>query len=255
MEAEMTRSQTKTADLNLAVRRAVAYELLARCLAYPDDDGVAAMNDLAGLAGGLLDGTPVAPIVEAAAEATRGGLEETYVRIFTLSTSTDCPTFESAMFGGDHIQQTERMADIAGFYRAFGVDPRAPGFRPDDICVELEFMGFLCRKQAYAAEHLGAPRVSQVLRAERMFLREHLGRWAGSLGQRVSLRTEPGSFYHDVGRALDAWLIADAAFIGAGPIEAVDIPALTWTRPDEEKDGPDPETEPNLIDFDDIPVI
>ena len=251
----MTRPRSKTADPNLAVRRAAAYELLARCLAYPDADGIASMRDLAGLAGGLLDGTPVAPLAQVAAEAAQADLETTYIRIFTLSTSTDCPTFESALFGGDHIQQTERMADIAGFYRAFGVDPREPGFRPDDICVEIEFMGFLCRKQAYAAEHLGAPRVNQVLRAERMFLREHVGRWAGAIGRRVSLRSEPGSFYDEVGRALDAWLAADAAFIGAGPIEDVDIPELKWARPDDEKDGPDLESAPDLIDFDEIPVI
>lgn len=251
----MTRSESKASDLNLAVRRAVAYELLARCLAYPDAAGIAAMADLAGLAGGLLDGTAVAPLVDAAARATQAGLEETYVHTFTLSTSADCPTFESALFGGDHIQQTERMADIAGFYRAFGVDTREPGFRPDDICVELEFMGFLCRKQAYAAEHLGAPRVNQVLRAERRFLRDHLGRWAGAVGRRVSLRSEPGSFYDEVGRALDAWLVADAAFIRAGHIDDVDIPEMEWPRPDEEKDGPDPETAPDLIDIDEIPVI
>jgi TorA maturation chaperone TorD len=251
----MTAAKNGPAHVELAIRRAVAYELLARSVAYPDANGVAAMRELAAVASGLLGATPVAGLVGLAADASQEALEETYVRLFTLSTSSDCPTFETALLATDHLQQSARMADIAGFYRAFGVDAREPGFRPDDISVELEFMGYLCRKQAYAAEHLGAPRVNQVLRAQRLFLREHLGRWAGAIGRRMSVLSAPESFYDVVGRAIEGWVAEDVALINAGPVESVDIPELRWTRPDEEGDGPTAEADLEVIGVDDIPVI
>lgn len=244
-----TRSRPPTVEQT--IRRAVGYELLARCLGYPDDPGTTAMRDSAGMAAPVLAGSELEAVVEAALDASPRDLEERHVQLFSLSSSPDCPTFETAFLSADHLQMSERMADVAGFYRAFGVDTRGSAFRPDDICVELEFMGFLCRKQAYAAEHLGAPRVAQVLKAQRLFLRDHLGRWGGAVGRRMALRSYPGSFYATVGQALESWLAADADLIGAGPIEAVEIPEPKWIRPDDEPGGPSED----LIGFDDIPVM
>jgi TorA maturation chaperone TorD len=242
-----TRTPPTVRTAESASRRSLAYALLARSFAYPNEDGVAALREMAAAALPLLEGTPVAGLAAAAAAATREDLEEDHVHLFTMSFSPDCPTFETAVLSTDTLQQTQRMADIAGFYRAFGVDSADTGFRPDDLSVELEFMGFLCTKQAYAAEHLGAPRVGQCLRAQRLFLREHLGRWGESAGARVATRAHPSSFYALAGRALVDWLRADEELTGAGPIERVDAPMLAWPE------SPDEQSE-RLIDPDEIPL-
>ncbi len=238
-------------SIDAAARRSLGYALLARCLAYPDEAGAAAIREAAGDAGSLLAGTAVAGLVELAADASREGLEERHSHLFTLSSSPDCPTFETAFLATDQIQQTQRMADINGFYRAFGVDTVEAGFRPDDICVELEFMGFLCRKQVYAAEHLGAPRVGQTLRAERMFLREHLGRWGAALGCRIAKRAVADPFYSIVGDALHDWLEEEREFLGIGVIETADGTRMEWDDPNSD-DVPE---DGAILDSDDIPVI
>jgi TorA maturation chaperone TorD len=70
------------------------------------------------------------------------------------------------------------MADVAGFYRAFGAEPSGPAAeRPDHAGCELEFLSFLAAKRL-AAEDAGQDEHAAVCReAEEAFLRDHLGRW------------------------------------------------------------------------------
>ena len=246
---ELTHSELSNTEA--AVRRAVAYTFLAHCFAYPDESAVAAMQEAAQAATPFVAGTPLAGLMALASTARSKEIEADHVRLFTLSSSPDCPSFESAFFSGDPIQQTNRMADIAGFYRAFGVDAGAPGFRPDDICVELEFMGYLCRKQVYAAEHLGAPRVGQTLRAQRMFLEEHLGQWAGALGGRIAVRADH-EFYREAGTALAHWISEDCQLLRAFPPQVATAPSPDWASAEL---ADVPETDRPLIGFDDIAVM
>lgn len=238
-------------SVELTIRRAAAYDLIARCLAFPDSAAALAVREAATVAQPLLEGTPLERLATLAFDATAQQLEERYSRIFTFSTSVDCPTFETAYLSTDAGQQTHRMADINGFYRAFGVDTMGSGFRPDDICVELEFMGFLCRKQVYAAEHMGAPRVNQALRAQRMFLKEHLGRWGAPLGLRIARHAASDPFYSEVGHALHDWLEADCSLLKVGPIEKAGQPGMEWSDPNTD-DVPE---SGRIIDSDDIVVM
>lgn len=235
------------------LQRASAYALLARALAYPDESTFAALKETAAMAADWLKGTPLEPLVKQALAAERKSLEEAHVRSFTLSSSPDCPTFETAFLSTDAGQQTHRMADIAGFYRAFGVDPASPGYRPDDLAVELEFMGYLCRKELFARDRLGAPRVKQTLRAERMFLREHLGRWALPLGRRIAVHAMAEPFYFAAGEALADWLEAECERLATGALDFVDMPAMAWEAPGSDGDNMDDSNE--LISFDEIPVV
>lgn len=211
----------------LAIERAAGYDLLARCFAYPDEAAVDAMRASAAATGHLLANGPLDPLLRALASSGHEQMERGYAECFTLTTSPDCPTFETAYLCNDPSQQTARMAALNGFYRAFGADT-AGGFRPDDVSVELEFMSFLCRKQAYAIERMGAPRVRQATRAQRMFLTEHLGRWAQALGQRTAAMAQPGRFHAILGNALDAWLERETEILGAGRIERVEGPQMPW---------------------------
>lgn len=244
---------SKAETIESALRRAMGYALLARALAYPDDRAFTALQDTARFADEALAGTPLEQLNSVALVAKQNELEDAHIGLFTLSSSPDCPMFETAFLSTEAAQQTARMADIAGFYRAFGVDPASPGFRPDDLCVELEFMGYLCRKQAHAAEHMGAPRVKQVLRAQRMFLREHLGRWGIGIGRRIALRSLNHPFYRTAGEALEDWLRIDCESLGVGHIDMVEAPQMEWVPPEADQEFDDG-TSP-LIGVDEIPVV
>ena len=91
--------------------------------------------------------------------------------------SAVCSPFETE-YEADPFAKGRQLADIAGFYRAFGMQVSAD--RPtmtDFLGTELEFMSLLSRKEAYAAV-LGWKRRRRVaVEAERSFLRDHLGRW------------------------------------------------------------------------------
>jgi hypothetical protein len=89
-------------------------------------------------------------------------------------------------------------------------------------------MAYLCKKQVYAHEHLGAPRVRQTVRAQRLFLREHLGQWGGALGQRIALRAE-GAFYRVAGKGLADWITEDCGALGATPLATVSGPSAAWS--------------------------
>lgn len=212
-----------------AVRRAAIYELLARCFAYPDVESWEAMQEAADFVAGFPGDTVASRLCDHLAELDREELEQAHIDTFTAVTSPDFPTYESAFVCTDPGQQPVIMADVAGFYRAFGLEITQDGFRPDDLSIELSFLGFLCRKEAYAAEHMGAPRVAQARRTRRLFLREHLGRWGGAIGGRLA-NGDIHPFYRDLGVALSDWVAAEAEATGAEPIDRVDRPLMPWPK-------------------------
>lgn len=220
-----------------AVRRGLAYELLARALAYPDPGAIESIRDVAGLVLTLDSEGIVSRLAREFIERPRTDLEAEYIELFTLATSPDCPTYESAYVCTDINQQTSVMADVAGFYRAFGLE-LGQGLRPDDISLELEFMGFLCRKEAYAIEHMGKPRVLQARRNQRVFVSEHLGRWGETLGHLIAAHAHSASPYEALGTALAAWLESERVLAGVLDAAVVSSPAMPF--PDQRRDvGPD----------------
>lgn len=97
------------------------------------------------------------------------------------------------------FQQPQELADLLGFYRAFGLAVRQESHeRPDHISCEFEFMMFLALKEAYALEHDDPEMVSETRKAEKIFLRDRLGRFLPAFV--VQLRREdPGGFYGRLG--------------------------------------------------------
>ncbi len=103
--------------------------------------------------------------------------------------------------------KTLALADIAGFYRAFGF--QAQGERPDHLAPELEFVSLLCIKEAYArltGETEGAEVCAE---ARSKFLREHLAPWLPSFRQRVAEETTDEAL-SNAAEAIVAIVLADA---------------------------------------------
>ena len=117
-----------------------------------------------------------------------------YLAAFGHAARGSCPLneIEYGDIKADPLFQPHRLADLAAFYRAFGLEvaPDA-GERQDLLCLELEFMCVLAAKEAYALEHqLDADQLAQCRDAQKKFLREHLGRWTPAFARRLAAATD-----------------------------------------------------------------
>ncbi len=153
-------------------------------------------------------------------------LERAYVACFGHTVSTGCPPYETE-YGQAHIfQKAHALADIAGFYRSFGLE-LASDFndRVDHVSAELEFMHFLCLKEAYALAHAHtAERLALCRQAQATFLGEHLGRWAPAFASRLR-QSAPGGLHAVMGELLASFVGADMQALRVEPTGALDAPS------------------------------
>jgi TorA maturation chaperone TorD len=78
----------------------------------------------------------------------------------------------------DPFRQGRQMADIAGFYAAFGAEPHGPASeRPDHVGCELEFLSFLELRRSSASDEEDLDAASLADEIEASFLTDHAGRW------------------------------------------------------------------------------
>lgn len=92
------------------------------------------------------------------------------------------------------------LADIAGFYRAFGFE--VSGERPDHIVPELEFEALLHAKEAYARASNDKEGADVCADARRKFTAEHLGAWLPQLARRIAEQDEDPALSAIVGGLL-----------------------------------------------------
>ncbi len=215
-----------------ALARAALYRLLAAAFSYPGDSLTSAL-ETARVAAPLLGlERPVAEVVAAFAAFAEGGeLEAAYQRAFTLSYSEDCPMYETAFSARHLFQQTRQLADLAGFYAAFGVAARAD--RPDHVGMELEFCYLLAVKEA-AARARGEREQAAVCReAARAFVGDHLGRWAPLFAGRAEIAAA-GTPYAAAARLLAAFLATEERYLRVGEVARYrDEPAVPLDEPGE----------------------
>jgi len=143
-----------------------------------------------------------------------------YVRLFAHSHLVHCPPYETEYVSQHVFMKTRDLADIAGFYRAFGLQV-ADSFkdRVDHLACELEFMSFLALKELYALDAGQPDNASLCADAERKFLESHLGTWVDAFGKALA-EAEPSEFYAALASAVCAFIALDARLLGAQPQKA-----------------------------------
>ncbi len=202
-------SSESAGDVDIAQARRAAYGLIAHGFQYPQGDAVESMADP-----GRWSAWPevlhrVAPeateklaavraIGQCSAPDTTSCLAErqdSFNHIFGHAVRSQCPPYELEYGRGEIIQQASFLADVGGFYNAFGmeVDP-AVSERGDHISVEAEFMSALCAKEAHAIAQGDADHCEIAVKAQRDFLLDHLARWIPAFADRVR-KADPRSFY------------------------------------------------------------
>jgi DMSO reductase family type II enzyme chaperone len=163
---------------------------------------------------------PLALALAAEPPATVEDLGLVYGRLFGHTARGAALPYETE-YGEDSLWAPQReMSDLGGFFRAFGLRLDAEAReRPDHIACECEFLLVLARKEARALA-LGDEAAREVTAgAARLFLRDHVGRWAPAFATTLA-RLDPGGFYGALGRLLATFVTAECAraSVAAGPV-------------------------------------
>lgn len=212
-----------------AIRRAQVYKFLCDAFVYPRDNWT---EDIPALEAILKD-LGLGDVQLAAFDrqtSTVVQLQSAHRRALGLTGSL---CYETECGLPDAYRQAQEMADIAGFYRAFGFAVGgAVRERPDHLAVELEFMHLLALKEAYALEQNLIEHAEICSEAQRKFLQDHLGCWLDLFAKNLALNGSAGP-YPTLAQFTAAFVAADAARLGAQPARrAADQIQLTPFDPD-----------------------
>jgi TorA maturation chaperone TorD len=148
-------------------------------------------------------------------EASPQVLRAQYDSVFGLVAPKECPPYETEYYPAQEtFGRSQQLADIAGFYKAFGIEPaQLSPERPDHLALELEFMAFLMlkRRQAVAATGHGLEAGEQAGvcdRALRDFFRDHLAWWLPAFAAGLR-RKANGGYLHALAGVLAALIPAE----------------------------------------------
>jgi TorA maturation chaperone TorD len=216
--------------IDLALCRSALWEALALGVRPPtletvtrltSEDSVRALADAAA----VLDATDDRQLEASVLRLARAPapslpqLAEAHDRHFGHTARGRVPPYETE-YGEDSTFAPQRdMSDLSAFYRAFGLALRPDAHeRPDHLACECEFMVLLARKEAHALGCGDTEMLAVTRGAVRLFLRDHLGRWAPALGRKLA-REDAGGFYGALGALCVVFVTAECrrSDTAAGP--------------------------------------
>jgi TorA maturation chaperone TorD len=222
VDAGGDREVTTSTDDRVATTlgRAGVYRLIGGAFAYPTKERLA---ELARAAATIAATTPAGPVRDAVAtfaaaafEADADAVGTEYV--FLFDRQLRCAPYEGAW--GDAPQMAGKsaaLADVAGFYRAFGLEPSgAQADTEDHLVPELEFMSAVALKEAWAVSEGALERAEITHGAQRAFVTDHLGRWAPAFAEELAGAT-PLAYYRAAATLLAEWMRADMTTLDVTP--------------------------------------
>jgi TorA maturation chaperone TorD len=148
--------------------------------------------------------------------------EADYQNTFGLLMSKECPPYGTEYcLQAFSVFRSQELADIAGYYKAFGVEPsRDQPERQDHIALELEFMAWLIGKVMHAdksTEESADENADLCRDAQKNFFEKHMVWWIPAFCAALDLKVNkvseanangatPQSFYTCVAHALSAFI-------------------------------------------------
>ncbi|MBM3214251.1 hypothetical protein FJZ36_04990 [Candidatus Poribacteria bacterium] len=165
----------------------------------------------------------VAWLTSHAGEITLDRLDTEYGAVFGHALSRDCPQYETEYVGEHIFYQSQELADISGFYRAYELDVSETAHeRLDHVSVELEWMHVVAAREAYALQE-GKSEQAEVCRdSQRQFVEAHIGRW-GSYFARLVASAAPDTVYRRFADVLQWFLEYETRSLNASPEQVVAI--------------------------------
>jgi TorA maturation chaperone TorD len=205
--------------------RSACYKLLSLAFLPPFEGSAELFSSIDRIVGALPEAHQaiLRPTVQDVAIARSGPTEREYSRLFGVGLVAT--PYESEYDPLASARKGHCLADLLGFYEAFGVRPAEWRKEfPDHIAVELEFMSLLLLKAAHAgAEALQEAREVSEESATK-FLADHLAAWGRGFADRVEAATEDG-FYRFATRLLRGFLLAECRLLGVELATAAAAPS------------------------------
>lgn len=220
--------------IDAALCRATVYSALALGFRAPTNESIARLVEpennkaLASAAAWIDIGGEqnLAAIIDELASAGRADvltLDSSYRALFGHSARGSVAPYETEYGNEALFQQPQELGDLMGFYRAFGLTVNFnQRERADHISCECEFMSFLSIKEAYAREHRDSAMLEDTLKAQKLFLRDHLGRFLPTFAQQLS-REDRAGFYTKLAALCLRFASLEAQRLGIG-LGAANLP-------------------------------
>jgi TorA maturation chaperone TorD len=144
-------------------------------------------------------------------------LEEKFVTVFGHTVHKDYPPQGSHYGTGHMFQSSQHLADLAGYYNAFGLEHGGKQLEGlDHISLELEFMYVLTFKEGYAFENDGSEKADVCIKAQKKFMKNEIGSW-GSLFAKLLETKGKDEYYTKIGGLLKVFLGMETAFLKVKP--------------------------------------
>lgn len=122
-----------------------------------------------------------------------------------FATRLEAPACEGAYELDKTAGRAAMLADVQGFYRAFGLR-LSPTMPPDALVAELEFLAVLNQKALYAHHHGETQGRNVCQDAAHAFLADHMGRWYAIFTERLLAAASANAYYRQLARLLRAFL-------------------------------------------------
>ena len=228
METRTTSTDREMSEVDIALCRSVLYGTLALGFRAPTretierlvmPEGVEALAAAAALLDSVRGSALASSVRGLAREADLESLAASSRRLFGHTARGVVPPYETEYGEESIFQPMHEMSDLAAFYRAFGLEVAPTAHeRIDHVSCESEFLLFLCRKEAYALEQNDVAMLDATRQATRVFLKNHLGRWAPAFGRKLAREDQEG-FFGALGLLTADFISSEctAAGVPAGP--------------------------------------
>lgn len=138
-------------------------------------------------------------------ETKLGDIQIEYVDVFGHTLSKQTAPYElEHLKNSDVFFRTQKLADLNGFYRAFGVEVQSRE-RADHISTQTEFLSYLILKELLAIRKNLEEEQEVCQRAFIDFNQDHFYNWAKIFSKNLATRVD-GEFYPAAGRFLSIFL-------------------------------------------------
>ncbi len=178
--------------------------------------------------------------------------EAVHQLIFGLVTCPECPPYETEFcHWADPTYRAQQLADIAGFYSAFGLEIGGhTSERIDHVSHHLEFIAFLTTKLEHIVNNEDAlpEHLKIVNEGLTHFIEDHIAWWIPTFAVAVERKadaliqnseaTAKNSDLHtfrDVARCLRAWAACTRIDCGVAPSRRIIAPQVLGIVPEEEE--------------------
>ena len=227
-------------DANTAFHRGWLYSLVALGFERPGEDFEEALaqgaftDELQESAAAV--GEPVADAAEMVGEALAerdhdpDTLHSEWVSLFGVEEGLTVSPYQLTYLPGPLMTTVRKLADLRGFYEAFGLSI-VEGYndRADHICFLTEFASHLSVREAALRMEEDDEGVRVVVSAQRAFFEDHLGRWYWRFADEVSKRDD--GFYAALADLLATLVEAEIDRLDLEPDWVPDDPeVIEWTE-------------------------